>query len=118
MDEIVAGADPHAAIERLEERIEQIAARLENCRKFMLAARVAMALGAAVLLAGLFGLVRFDVMNLSIAFAAVLGGIVVFGSNSSTSKEAAAQLTEAERNRAALIGTMELRAIAERATLH
>jgi hypothetical protein len=117
MDEI-AHADPHVEIERLEARIEDLAAKLESCRKFVLAARFAIALGGAILLAGLFGLIRFDVMSLSAAFAAVLGGIVVSGSNASTAKEASAELAIAERDRAAMIGLIELRTVAGEATVH
>ena len=89
MDEI-AHADPHVEIERLEARIEELAAKLESCRKFVLAAR----------------------------FAMVLGGIVVSGSNASTAKEASAELAMAERDRAAMIGLIELRTVGEQATLH
>jgi hypothetical protein len=117
MDEI-AHADPHVEIERLETRIEELAAKLESCRKFVLAARVAIALGAALLLAGVFGLIRFELMSLSAAFAALLGGIVVYGSNTSTAKEASAELAMAERDRAAMIGLIELRTVAGEATLH
>jgi hypothetical protein len=46
--------------------------------------------------------------------AAGLGGVVTLGSNNSTAKEAAAQLAEAEAERAALIGSM----IENPATLH
>jgi len=117
MDEI-AHADPHVEIERLEGHIEELAAKLESCRKFVLAARLAIGLGGAILLAGLFGVVRFDVMNLGAAFAALLGGIVVYGSNASTAKEASAELAMAERDRAAMIGLIELRTVAGEATLH
>jgi hypothetical protein len=52
------------------------------------------------------------------AFAALLGGIVVWGSNGSTAKEAAAELAKAETNRRALIGLINLRVVAEQPTLH
>ena len=117
MDDI-ADADPHVEIERLEARIEELAARLENCRKFILASRVAMALGGVLLAAMLLGAVRSDALVLTVAISAVLGGFVVSGSNGSTAKEAAAQLAEAERDRAALIGLIDLRVIANDETLH
>ena len=41
-------ADPHEEIVRLEEHIEELAAKLESCRKFILASRVAVAGGALV----------------------------------------------------------------------
>jgi hypothetical protein len=110
--------DPHDEIVRLEAQIEAIAERLESCRKFILAGRVAMACGGLALAALLFGAIRFDPAWLSLAVAALLGGIVVWGSNDSTAKEAAAELSEAEARRAALIGSIDLRVVAERPTLH
>jgi hypothetical protein len=117
MDDI-ADTDPHLAIERLEERIEELATRLANCRKYALAARIAMALGGILLAAIILGAIRFDALALTASIAALLGGIVVAGSNRSTANEAAAQLAAAERDRNALIGVIELRTVAERATLH
>ncbi len=46
------------------------------------------------------------------AVAALLGGIVVWGSNCSTAKEAAKELAAAEANRAALIEKIDLRVVA------
>jgi hypothetical protein len=45
------------------------------------------------------------------AVAALLGGIVVWGSNGSTAKEAAKELSAAEVDRAALIEKIDLRVI-------
>ena len=118
MDETVDTGDPRAEIVRLEARIEELAGKLESCRKFALAARVAMALGATLLAALLLGAVRFDALALTAAITAVLGGFVVSGSNGSTAQEAAAQLATAERDRAALIGLIELRVVGEQAALH
>ncbi len=110
--------DPHSEIVRLEAHIEALAARIENCRKFILAARIAMAGGSVLLAALLFGAIRFDPSAFMAAIAALLGGFVVWGSNRSTAKEAADELAKAEANRAALIGLLDLRAIAERPRLH
>jgi hypothetical protein len=114
----IGNGDPHDEIVRLEAQIETLSARIENCHKFILAARIAVA-GGAVLLTVLFlGLIRFDPMFLFGAFAALLGGIVVWGSNSSTANEAQEQLAKTEANRRALIGLINLRVIAEQPTLH
>jgi hypothetical protein len=110
--------DPHDEIERLEARIEELAAKLENCRKFIMAGRIGAAAGGALFVALLFGAVRFDLQLMMLAMAALLGGIVVWGSNGSTAKEAAAELAAAEANRKALIGLIDLRVVAERPTLH
>ena len=117
MDDLTSiPADPRAEIARLEERIEALAATIESCRKFMLAARVGMALGAILLAGGVVGAIRLDGLGLTGAIVALLGGIVVSGSNRSTANEAAGQLAAAERDRAALIGLIELRVVGEQAT--
>jgi hypothetical protein len=110
--------DPHDEIERLEASIEDLAARIGNCRKFMLASRIAIAGGIVVLAALLLGLIRFDPMLMAGAAAAAIGGVVVFGSNSSTAKEAAGELAATEAARTALIAQLDLHLVAERPTLH
>lgn len=119
MDDLTAEpADPRAEIARLEERIEQLEAKLEGCAKFAAAARFAMLFGAALLLALIFRAIPFDPLAMTGAIAAGLGGIVVLGSNRSTAQEAAAQMAEAEAQRAALIGSIELRVVGGRETVH
>ena len=110
--------DPHDEIERLEALIEGLTARIESCRKFTLAGRIAVIGGGVLFAALLLDVVRFDLQLMMLAMAALLGGIVVWGSNSSTAKEAAAERTAAEASRKALIGMMELRVVTERSTLH
>jgi hypothetical protein len=118
MQTIVQVADPRREIERLEAHIEALAARIENCGKFILAARIAMIAGGLVLVALFLGAIRFDPTWMAGASAALLGGIVVFGSNSSTAKEAEAEMAAAQAERAALIGRIELRVIPGGVTLH
>ena len=48
--------DPHDEIVRLETHIEELAAKIESCRKFTLASRVSMAGGGIVLAAMLLGI--------------------------------------------------------------
>jgi hypothetical protein len=110
--------DPHDEIVRLEAEIEEFAARIDGCRKFILAGRIAIAGGGIVLIAMLFGAIRPDLTWLAGAMTAILGGIVVFGSNNSTAKEVASELAKAEAERAALIGGIDLRVIADGRTLH
>jgi len=114
----IGNGDPHDEIVRLEAQIETLSARIESCRKFILAARVAVAGGVILLAVLLLGLIRFDPTLLLAAFAALLGGIVVWGSNGSTAQEAAVELAAAETNRRALIGLINLRVIAEQPTVH
>jgi hypothetical protein len=47
------------------------------------------------------------------AISAVIGGTVVFGSNTSTSKQARAAIKAAEARRAELIGKIDLRLLGE-----
>jgi len=96
---------------RLETHIDELAAKIENCRKFILAARVTTWGGGVVLVAMLVGAIRLDPATMAGASAALLGGIVVWGSNNSTAKEARKELAVAEAHRAALIETIDLRAI-------
>ncbi len=110
--------DPHREIGLLEQRIEQLSDRLEGCRKFILAARIAMALGGAILVALILGLVRFDPLAMSAAVVGLIGGFVVSGSNRSTAQEAEAEIAASEARRTELISGMGLRVVSERPTLH
>jgi hypothetical protein len=62
----------------------------------------------------LIRLIQFNPAVMGIAAAAVLGGIVAAGSNRSTAKEAAHELTALEAKRATLIGQLELRLVPDR----
>jgi hypothetical protein len=98
----------------LEARVEKLAASIESCRKFMLASKVAITVGALVLLAMTFGAIRFDPIGLIAAITGVIGGAVLLGSNSSTSQQAAADMQTAEAQRAELIGGIDLRLVDDR----
>ena len=108
------GSSLRDEIVRLEAQIEELAGRIENCRKFILAGRIAVVTGGAVLLAMLLGILRSEPSMMGLAAAAALGGIVVAGSNRSTAKEASNELTAAEAKRAALISQLTLRTVSER----
>ncbi|MFL4983212.1 MAG: hypothetical protein ACJ8EN_06485 [Xanthobacteraceae bacterium] len=101
----------HEDISRLELRIEQLANTIERCRKIILVAKIAIAVGGALILALLLGAIRFNPVALIAATTLAIGGIVVFGSNTSTSKQAAADLSAAETLRAELIGRIDLRVV-------
>jgi hypothetical protein len=103
--------DPRAEIERLEAQIERLGEVLESCRKFILLARVAMAAGVVALLAITLGPLAFDPMTMMGGVAAVLGGIVLFGSNKSTFDQTSAALQAAEARRRELIGRIRLQVV-------
>ena len=109
--ERLASADPHEEIVRIEERIEELAAKIDSCSKFTLAARIAVAGGGVFLAAMLVGAIRSDLGLMAAAVASLLGGIVVWGSNSSTAKEAAIEINAAESKRAGLIEQINPRVI-------
>ena len=111
-------ADPRDEIARLEARIEQLAETIEGCRKFILASRIALALGGVVLLALMLGAIAPNPTALTAAIVAVLGGFVLLGSNGSTAREAADRMAAAEAERAELIGSIELQVVGERDTVH
>ena len=117
-DEDAREDDPHGEIERLETQIDELSAKLESCRKFILVARIAVVAGAILLGAVLLGLLSFDPRLLLAAITALLAGIVVWGSNHSTADEAAQELSAAEAERASLIKSIALRVVTERPTLH
>jgi uncharacterized membrane protein len=105
------GDDPRDEIVRLEEQIDDLAARIESCRKFILAGWIVVAGGGVVLIAILVGAIHLDLSVIAVAMAAILGGIVVAGSNHSTAKEATREMTAAEAKRTALIDQIDLRVI-------
>jgi hypothetical protein len=98
-------------IAQLEVEIEQLGEILERCRKAMLISQVA--IGAAVIwiLAYLVGIVGLVPPALVGVIAAVIGGVVVFGSNASTSKRTAAAMKDAEILRAELIDKIDPRTV-------
>jgi hypothetical protein len=107
-------SDHRDEIVRLEARIDEFADRIESCRKFILVGRIAVACGAAVLIAVSVGAIQFDPPIIAVAVTAVLGGIVAAGSSRSTAKEMMHELTLAEAKRTALIGQIDLRLVPDR----
>src|SRR5258705_6878012 len=105
--------DLHDEILRLEAHIEELTEVIESCRKDTLVSKVAIAGGGIWLLAFTLGAIGFDRMATIGAISAVIGGTVVFGSNTSTSKQAAVEIKAAEALRAELIGKIDLRVVGE-----
>jgi hypothetical protein len=113
------GDDFRDQIAQLEARGEALAEAIDRCRKISLAAKLAIAGGAAWI--GLVLLLVFPFIPGTViaAMAAVIGGTVLLGSNATTWKQAEADLRQTEVMRANLIGRMDLRVIGEqRRTLH
>jgi hypothetical protein len=109
----MADSDLRAQILRLEAEIEELTEVIERCRKVVLISKGAIAAGGIWLLALRLGAIRFDPMAMIGAIAVAIGGIVVFGSNISTSKQAAVAIKAAEASRSELIAKIDLRTVGE-----
>ena len=105
--------NPIDEISQIEARLEELAEAAERCRKFILASKAAIGVGVALLLAMMLGL--YASTELAIAsIAAVLGGIVSFGSNVTTLRQTMAAIATAEALRSNLIDGIDLRVVGDR----
>ena len=111
MHALKSNDDPHGEIVRLEEHIDELAAKMESCRKFILVSRIATAGGGFVLAAMLLGAIRFDPPQWRRRSRRYSAAWSCGGSNGSTAKEAAKELAMDEADRAALIEKADLRVI-------
>ncbi|HZT24196.1 MAG TPA: hypothetical protein VFA57_00715 [Pseudolabrys sp.] len=105
--EEISGED----IARVEERIEDLVQSIERCRKFSLAAKAAIALGAAWIALTVVGILPFVAAPVIGALASAIGGVVLLGSNATTWREAEASLRASEALRRELIAGMNLRTV-------
>ena len=105
--------DLHEQILHIEADIEELTDVIERCRKIILISKAAIAAGGTLILALIIGAVGFDPTVLIGAIAAVVGGIVVFGSNTSTLKQTSTAMKAAEAHRTELISRMDLRVVGD-----
>ena len=98
-------------ISRLEEAIERLAGTIESCRKYILFAKIAMAVGALWWLALALGLVWFDPAWMIGSLASIIGGVVALGSNMRTLDETKAEVADIEAERSALISGIDLQLV-------
>ena len=108
--------DPTDEISQIEVQLEELAELSERCRKMILASKAAIAGGAALLLIVMLGLVGSSEVAAIGSIAAVLGGIVSLGSNSSTLQQTMAAMHAAEARRSNLIGGINLRVVGDGTT--
>lgn len=105
--------NPSDEISLIEARLEQLAQRAEQCRKIIMFSKIAIAGGALLLLAMLLGLIGSGATVALGSIAAVLGGIVSLGSNTSTLQQTTAAIAAAEAHRSELIGRIDLRLVGD-----
>jgi hypothetical protein len=94
-------------IASLESRLDELADAMARCRKIKLISQIAITAGGIWLLAAAIGLIGFDPVALMAAIAGVIGGTVMYGSNTTTSQQVGAAIEKAEAMRAALIEALD-----------
>jgi len=105
--------DPTDEISQIEDRIEALAEIAERCRKYILASKIAIGGGGALLLVAILGLFGTGQTAALGSIALVLGGIVSLGSNVSTLRQTESAIGDAEALRSRLIGRIDLRVVAD-----
>lgn len=105
--------DPRDRISRIEVQIEELADAINRCRWFIVLSQAAMIGGGVWILALVFGLTRFTPAAMLCSIAAIVGGIVGFGSNTSTAKQHTGAMKAAEEQRAELIGSIDFRVVGD-----
>lgn len=103
--------DPTDQISDIEDRIERLAEIAERCRKYILASKIAIGCGGALLLITILGLFGTGQTAALGSIALVLGGIVSLGSNVSTLRQTEASIGAAEALRSQLISRINLRVV-------
>jgi hypothetical protein len=106
-------ANVHDHIAQLEARIELLSESIERCRKISVGSRIAVAVGGAWFLAVLIWILPFDATAFVAALTAVLGGVVLLGSNSTTWAQKETEIHTAEAARTQLISGIALRVVGE-----
>src|SRR5262249_47823207 len=96
---------------QVEADLEELTDAVDRCRKITLISKAGIAAGGTLILATILGAIGFDPTVLIGSIAAVIGGTVVFGSNTSTLSQTTAAIEAAEAHRAELISRIDLRGV-------
>jgi uncharacterized membrane protein len=103
--------DSQDDIARIEARIEELSEALARCGKISFAAKLAVGAGFLWLVLTLLGLVSLVFSVVVASMAAIIGGIVLLGSNATTWTQTEDALKKSEAMRAELIGQLDLRTV-------
>jgi hypothetical protein len=96
---------------QVEADLEELTDAVDRCRKIILISKAGITVGGSLILATILGSIGLDPTVLIGSIAAVIGGTVVFGSNTSTLKQSTAAIEAAEAHRAELISRIDLRVV-------
>ena len=99
--------DLREQISRLETQIDRLAESVERCRKLAIGAKTAIGAGCILLASLLVGAIGADGLSLMLSAILIIGGIVLLGSNETTSKQMRSRIEETERLRAEQLGQRE-----------
>jgi hypothetical protein len=98
-------------IARLEDRIEALNDAIARCRKVSLASKVAIGVGATWLVLTTIWITPFVPALFFASLAALIGGIVLLGSNATTWAQTEAALAASEAMRRDLIDRMDMQVV-------
>ncbi len=104
-------SDLREQISRLEVHIEELTETSERCQKIIVISKFVVAFGGLLFIALALQAIRFDPIALVGAITAIIGGVVVFGSNTSTLKQMTAAMKAAQALRAEMISKIDLRVV-------
>jgi hypothetical protein len=96
---------------QVEADLEELTDAVDRCRKIVLISKAGIAAGGTLILATILGAIGLNPTVLIGSIAAVTGGTVIFGSNTSTLKQTTAAIEAAETHRAELIRRIHLRVV-------
>jgi hypothetical protein len=111
----VTDEDVSGQVSRLEVEIEQLAETIQSCQNIMWISKLAIAFGILWVAALGTGVLSPGPLSLIGPIAAVLYGIVGYGSNLTTLRQSMGKMRQAEAARRALISTIDFQTIDPRA---
>src|SRR5262249_45774860 len=94
-------------IARVEMQIDELSDAAARCRKIRLISQIAIVAGGTWLVVTAIGVIGSDPIDLMAAISGVIGGIVMYGSNTTTWRGGHAAMKKDEGTRAGLVGAQE-----------